>query len=37
MCLILIPCAGIKLSRRQNGGQGDVETLGRHRAILRLP
>ena len=27
MCLIPIPCAGTKLSRRQSGGQGDVHTL----------
>ena len=37
MCLILIPCAGTKLSRRQSGGQGDVDTLRWHCVILRLP
>ena len=37
MCLILIPCAGTKLSRRQSGGQGDVDTLRLHCVILRLP
>ena len=36
MCLILIPFAGTKLSRRQSGGQGDVDTFCWHCVILRL-
>ena len=35
MCLILIPCAGKNLSRRQRGGQGDVDALRWHCLILR--
>ena len=37
MCLLLIPCAGTKLSRRQGGGQGDVDTLRLHHVILLFP
>ena len=34
MCLLLIPCTGTKLARRQGGGKDDVDTLRRHRVIL---
>ena len=37
MCLLLIPCAGTKLSHRQGGGQGDIDMLHLQHVILLFP